>query len=260
MMKAVKDTSAATAAKFLLEVAGVFELPRSIRSDNCSQFTAQLIEAFLALLGVDRTAAIPYRPTSNGMIERCNKEIVRHATFILMELRSQKDWSDCLPIVQRMINYAYNSSIGTFPAKLVFGDMVTADRCLIPSKLSAKTGAVLRKIPDRQTRSAVSDYINHLIQVQQQIVQSAQQHQRAVIERRLSKSAPSERHQFKYGDWVCVRVVERASKWAGEWLGPFFVLGPAQNRRRSKRVRFRYPALEAIPHGAHCGSGGDQGA
>ena len=40
MMKAVKDTSAATAAKFLLEVAGVFELPRSIRSDNCSQFTA----------------------------------------------------------------------------------------------------------------------------------------------------------------------------------------------------------------------------
>ncbi len=69
----MKDTSAATAAKFLFEVAGIFELPRSIRSlaDNCSQFTAafKLIEALLALLGVDRTAAIPYRPQSNGGID-----------------------------------------------------------------------------------------------------------------------------------------------------------------------------------------------
>ena len=231
LLKAVKDTSAATAAKFLFEVAGIFELPRSIRSDNCSQFTAALIEAFLALLGVDRTAAIPYRPQSNGGIERSNKEIIRHATFIIMELRQQKDWSLCLPMVQRMINYAYHSAIGTFPARLVFGDMVTADRCLIPSKLTVGAEQVITNIPDKQTRTAVSDYINHLVQVQQQITQAAQVHQRGVIERRLAKSEPSGRQVFVYGDWVCVRVVDKPSKWAGEWLGPFFVLGPAANPR-----------------------------
>jgi transposase InsO family protein len=155
VMKPVKGTSAATAARFLFEVTGIFEMPRSIRSDSCSQFTAALITAFLALLGVDRTAAIPYRPQSNGGIERCIKEtrIVRHATFIIMELpvRQQHDWSLCLPMVQRMINTAFYSAIGTFPARLLFGEMVTADRCLIPGKLTVGTERVISGIGDKQT-------------------------------------------------------------------------------------------------------------
>ena len=231
VMKPVKDTSAATAARFLFEVTGIFEMPRSIRSDNCSQFTAALITAFLALLGVDRTAAIPYRPQSNGGIERCIKEIVRHATFIIMELRQQHDWSLCLPMVQRMINTAFHSAIGTFPARLLFGDMVTADRCLIPAKLTVGAEKVISGIADKQTKMAVSDYVNHLVQVQQQIVQAAQVHQRGVIEKRLAKSEPVQRQVYAYGEWVCVKVVEKSSKWAGEWAGPYFVLGSASNPR-----------------------------
>jgi hypothetical protein len=69
------------------------------------------------------------------------------------------------------------------------------------------------------------------VQVQQQIVQAAQVHQRGVIEKRLAKSEPSERQVYEYGEWVCVKVVEKSSKWAGEWAGPYFVLGSSSNPR-----------------------------
>jgi hypothetical protein len=79
-------------------------------------------------------------------------------------------------MVQRMIDTAFHSAIGTFPARLLFGEMVTADRCLIPAKLTVGAERVISGIADKQTKIAVSDYINHLVQVQQQIVQAAQVH------------------------------------------------------------------------------------
>ena len=91
MLKAVKDTSAATAAQFILEVAGIFGLPRSIRSDNASQFVNTLIETLCALVNVDQQFSVAYRPQSNGKIERVNKEIIKHATYIIMDQRIQRD-------------------------------------------------------------------------------------------------------------------------------------------------------------------------
>jgi hypothetical protein len=60
---------------------------------------------------------------------------------------------------------------------LLFGEMVTADRCLIPAKLTVGAERVISGIADKQTKNAVSDYTKHLAPVEQQIVQAAHVHQ-----------------------------------------------------------------------------------
>ncbi len=131
MLKAAKDTAAMTFAKFLLEVSGIFNLPTAIRCDNSSEFVNALINALLQLLGIQHQPSIPYRPQSNGGIERSIKEIIRHLSFCLIELRRQGKWSGELPTVQRLMNTSFCAPIGTTPARLVFGDLMDPSKNLL---------------------------------------------------------------------------------------------------------------------------------
>ena len=77
-VKAAKSTEALEAAQFLLELAGIFGLPRYFRTDIGPEYDNALVEALLALLGSERYPRIAYQPESNEIIERVDKEIVRH--------------------------------------------------------------------------------------------------------------------------------------------------------------------------------------
>jgi hypothetical protein len=48
-----------------------------------------------------------------------------------LDLNGEHQWSDLLPLAQRIINASFNSSIGCSPAQLVFGDNLELDRCLL---------------------------------------------------------------------------------------------------------------------------------
>ena len=45
----------------------------------------------------------------------------------LAQYRIKSEWSQFLPLVQRIINYAVDGSIGTQPGRVLFGDMVDCD-------------------------------------------------------------------------------------------------------------------------------------
>ena len=99
-------------AQFLLELAGIFGLARHFWTDNGPQYNNAPVEALLALVGLERYPGIAYRPESNGLIERANREIVRHLRFIVHARRVKRYWWKYLPLVMRMLNASFHALIG----------------------------------------------------------------------------------------------------------------------------------------------------
>ena len=60
------------------------------------------------------------------MAERRMKEVLTHLRALVYEFRIKDNWSHYLPLVQRIMNYI-DGSIGTQPARVIFGDMVDSD-------------------------------------------------------------------------------------------------------------------------------------
>ena len=61
------------------------------------------------------------------MAERRMKEVGAHLRALVYEYRIKSEWSHYLPLVQRILNYTVDGSIGTQPGRVIFGDMVDCD-------------------------------------------------------------------------------------------------------------------------------------
>ena len=61
------------------------------------------------------------------MAERRMKEVLTHLRALVYEYRIKEYWSQYLPLVQRIINYTIEGSIGTQPARVIFGNMIDSD-------------------------------------------------------------------------------------------------------------------------------------
>ncbi len=80
-----------------------------------------------------------YRPQANGLVERRNKELLNHLRSLVYEKRIRDNWSYYLPLVQRILNYTIDGSIGTQPARVILGDLQTSDLAMdIPADWSGR--------------------------------------------------------------------------------------------------------------------------
>ena len=84
----------------------------SLLSDNGKEFDNQDLRKLLMSMGVHLQQSTPYRPQSNGIVERLNQKIKS-----LLRLHGAEDvtWEDGLGEIQLAINLEFNRSIGTSP-------------------------------------------------------------------------------------------------------------------------------------------------
>jgi len=76
--------------------------------------------AFRHLLNISADFTIPYRPQSNGIVERKNLNVLTHLHALLTtNLDVINNWHSLLPI-----------SIGCAPAQIIFGNMIHLHRGL----------------------------------------------------------------------------------------------------------------------------------
>lgn len=64
-----KMTAQAAATAFYSTWVARFGAPKTITTDQGTQFEAELFKRLISLLGCSRTRTSPYHPSSNGMIE-----------------------------------------------------------------------------------------------------------------------------------------------------------------------------------------------
>ena len=118
----VKDRTAPTIAKCIVDFCLTFGIPYRLYSDMDPAFEAQLFQEIMKGLGIHKVRTCGYRPNANGLTEQSNNTIKQYLTkYIEENNQKQQNWDQWT----RELSYAYNSSIhsstGFSPAELMFG-------------------------------------------------------------------------------------------------------------------------------------------
>ena len=147
-------------------------------------------------------------------MERVNQETMKHLRAITYEGGVKRNWSQYLPLVQRIINNSFHSAIGTTPSRVVFGDRIFLDRGF---------DKILQQPKNSNERTTYEDYIQELNSELRTIASKSVAFQDKVIRDRMSKS-PENPTTFEVGDLVLVSYPERPpDKLTSVWRGPLVV-------------------------------------
>jgi hypothetical protein len=122
------DTTAAVAADAIFQHAGRYGNPSLLTSDGGSQYVNEIIACFLELMGTEHNITVAYSKQENGIIERSNKEILRHLKAIIYERSVMNTWRRYLPLVHRILNCTVHESIGVSPAQIIYGNALNLNR------------------------------------------------------------------------------------------------------------------------------------
>jgi hypothetical protein len=121
---AIPSTQAMEYITSIVKHIGIFGVPKSIRTDGGTQFTANVCKDLSNMLKFDHMVIVPYHPEANGLIERRNAEVMKHLRALVFAKDVKDEWSKVLPLVQRILNYTKDGSLGVAPAQVLFGDML----------------------------------------------------------------------------------------------------------------------------------------
>ena len=114
------DNTALTAAEAVrTRWLAIFGMPKRIRSDRGSHFTAEIFKELWRSAGIKHKLGSPEHPQSQGQVERQNQLI--NQVRCLCENDVEK-WPSVIYSVQCSHNGAINSSTGFSPARIVLGD------------------------------------------------------------------------------------------------------------------------------------------
>lgn len=139
-LKPCKTASAIEAAIFMLEnIISHYNIPVEIQTDCGSQFANHLISHLLKDLKIKYRLSVPYRPQSNALVERLNKEIAKAIrSTLLHRIEFAHSWSFAIPFLQRLLDSITHSSTHQPPMLLPYGDKsLHLGDCLLPSNLSS---------------------------------------------------------------------------------------------------------------------------
>jgi len=156
------DCTAVAAGEALLRHVSLFGAPLQILSDRGSQYVNELISTLCVLIGSKKMETVAYSKEENGIVERANKEVLRHLRTILYNRDLWKEWRLCIPLVQRIMNSTYHESIGTSPASIIT-PYVDLDR-----------GILLPPKPNEHPDPKVHDWIAKLQAKQAKVITIAQ--------------------------------------------------------------------------------------
>ena len=248
----IKDTTAESAAKFIIKISATFGLPKAFRWDNCSQFEGHLVRCLLALVGANRNPSVPYNPETNGIVERVIQEIMRHLRFICNERRMHTEWDIYLPLVLRILNAEPVVTIGLSPAEILLPG-IDLEAGFFPTAETRPSKASINAIPDLARRQAIKKWLNHLQDLQVQAIKVAGE-RATVVKRKIKDKAPKITRKFEEGDYVVTEWrAGRPHKLSCKYQGPYEVVkqlsnstyrvrDPADNTEKEKHVSelFRY--------------------
>jgi hypothetical protein len=97
------------------------------------------------MCGMQNTKTLAYSKEENSMVERANREVMRHLRNILFETNVTKNWEDHLGTIMKIMNHQKRGSLFPSPASLLHGDYLRADEPMfVPEKAIVTEGAQLQ--------------------------------------------------------------------------------------------------------------------
>ena len=129
----------------LLHYVGQFCTPLEVVHDGGTEFANNGISELFAMCGMQNTKTLAYSKEENSMVERANREVMRHLRNILFETNVTKNWEDHLGTIMKIMNHQKRGSLFPSPASLLYGDYLRADEPMfVPEKAIVTEGAQLQ--------------------------------------------------------------------------------------------------------------------
>lgn len=224
--KPLREHSGDAIARALYEVFAIFGPPKSMQSDNGTEFINKIVKKLVAAAGVEHRTVVAWNPRANGLAERTVK--------LVKDLLRKKlegvfgRWDEALPGVTMAINAKDAALSKTAPFTFFFGrarnEWVDYSAEEIRLECGEQDEAVLDQLREQEAlrQALVADIVRPAVE------EAARKRQEAKNER-LNESRKIIDVDYPPGSLVMAKVPDRDSKLEPLWVGPFMVV------RKSKR-------------------------
>ena len=214
-----RNATAMEAARAILHWTGLFGQPKYLLSDMGTQYVNKNIDALLLALKTHKLDILAGVHQQNGIQERRNKEVNRHLRLMMFHKDIKDSWSEVLPLVQRILNAQHVNSIGTNPARIIFGNSVDLDSGLIlqidKDTASSEQKKILR----------MSEWVDKMSELQKDCIRVAQLTQAKIQDEYFDNYRNEDITEFPLNSYVLVHYGDtRPSKLSLDWKGPYRVV------------------------------------
>ena len=121
-----------TILRALIKFFTLFGLPKSIQSDQGTNFMAHAFQQVMNQLGIKQYKSSAYHPESQGALERFHQTL---KTMIKMYcIENSKDWNEGVHLLIFAVRESVQESLGFSPFELVFGHAVRGPLLLLKEK------------------------------------------------------------------------------------------------------------------------------
>ena len=185
----------------LIQHIGIFGAPKEVQTDGGSQLTGDKVREVLELLETNHKITVAYSHEENGLVERSNRETIRHLRGLCYEANTAERWSDILPFAQRICNAEVVESIGVAPARIIFGAAIDLDRSILTPNTTVSS----------HEHSKMSEYVNGLVEAQAAAIAFAKKSQEEKDKVHKATGEGVDITEFGVGSLVTVRYPEDIS-------------------------------------------------
>ena len=210
MLYPLKEKTSMAVAKAMLSLVGEYGTPDQIVSDRGPCFVSDVCQELFKLLGAEHVLTMAHSKEENGMVERANKEVLRHLRNIIFDRSVLPNWSVYLPLVQRIHNASEHSTTGVAPAKVIFGNSIDLDRNILVESSECKAPGVYMEA-----------WVDTLVKGQEEVIRIVRENLRVQKERQEATGRDEMIPEFPVGTYVLVEHVNNLRRGPKSKLLPF---------------------------------------
>lgn len=123
----LRDSTMESARQALLWHMGQWTTPLEVVHDGGPEFGNKGVEELLEMCGVRNVKTLAYSKEENSLVERANKEVMRHMRNLLFRSNVTMRWEDHLGTIMKIMNHQKRGTFFPSPASLLFGDRFRDD-------------------------------------------------------------------------------------------------------------------------------------
>uniref|UniRef100_A0A8C7WU94 Integrase catalytic domain-containing protein n=1 Tax=Oryzias sinensis TaxID=183150 RepID=A0A8C7WU94_9TELE len=230
----LRKITARSVIKALTKFFSTFGLPKTIQTDQGTNFKPGLFKQITQTLGINHITSSAYHPESQGALECWHQTLKAMLRKYCLELK--KNWDEGVPFVLFAARESVQESLGFSPAELVFGHtprgplQALKEKLLSPVEDKRKSVRVyVREFNDR-LRCANKLAKECLVSSQ---LKMKQRHDRVAVKR-----------EFHPGDKVLALLPVLGSSLSAKFTGPLevqqvlknnnYLLGSSDKRRKAR--------------------------
>ncbi len=207
----MRTASAQEAAQCFLQIISCTSIPLKVLSDRGTVFLSKLMDNLSTLLGVHTIQSSPYRPQSNGVVERLHGTL---KPMLAKAIDSGIDWVDFLPMALFAIRQVPNRDLGFSPHMLVYGREVIGPLDLLYHGWSEKS---LQCMDVESWLLKLNDQLGVIHDM------ATSKEATANESRAISYNKGKTDRTLNVGDKVLVRIPGLHSSLQASWEGPYCV-------------------------------------